>query len=254
MTRGLSDADRARMGRDGLEPLGAAEALSLFDVAVGRPEPVLIAVRVNPGALRRRAAADPAALPALFRGLVPAVPHTVRAVPAVSWKEQLGALPSDERRRRFTELIRSEIATVLGHRNAAGIDAQTSFQELGFDSLMAVELRNRLGRASGLTLPTTMIFDYPNAEALAGELFKVVFGGADEQPVPAGSFDEAAFRSALSAVPLTVLKDAGVFAILQRLAAGTASDGGTLNEFDEMDVDELVRAALGDLDESQEYS
>jgi acyl carrier protein len=160
-------------------------------------------------------------------------------------------LAAGERKRRLTELVRAQIATVLGHPNAAGIEARASFQELGFDSLMAVELRNRLGRASGLSLPATMIFDYPNAAALADELFGLVFG-EDDEPAAAGPFDEAAFRQALAGMSLTALKEAGLFEALQQLTAGESPAVAETDEFDEMDVDELVRAALGDLDESQE--
>jgi hypothetical protein len=120
---------------------------------------------------------------------------------------------------------------------------------------MAVELRNRLGRASGLTLPATMVFDYPNAAALSEELYGLVFGEGEQELAGPGPFDETAFRTALAAMPLTALKEAGLFEALHKLATGATGGVETAaqpDEFDEMDVGELVRAALGDLDEPEE--
>ncbi|MEU2211979.1 beta-ketoacyl reductase [Streptomyces hygroscopicus] len=267
LTRGLADADRARMGRDGVEALPEPAGLALFDAAVGGPDPVLVPVRMNRAALRRRAATEPDLFPAVLRSLVPAAPRaagrTGHGAATVLWKEQLAPLAQAERRRRLRELVRSEIATVLGHPTVAGIEPQTSFQELGFDSLMGVELRNRLGRASGLTLPATVVFDHPSASALADELFSLLFaeGGQDGAPADGTDpFDEAAFRRALSALPLAALENAGLLDALRKLTGEESpGDGGTAeaeeaeaDEFEDMDVDALVRVALGDVEGSGE--
>ncbi len=83
---------------------------------------------------------------------------------------RLRRLGAEQRHRELVELVCGNAATVLGHSGTADIDAGRAFQDLGFDSLTAVELRNRLKTATGLTLSPTLIFDYPTPIALAEHL------------------------------------------------------------------------------------
>ena len=103
----------------------------------------------------------PAALPALFRGLVRQAAGRPAARPAGSLQARLAHSPAAERPKAVLDAVRTEVAVVLGHDSPAAIEPERPFKDLGFDSLTAVELRNRLVAVTGVELPATPVFDHP---------------------------------------------------------------------------------------------
>ncbi|MFE6098330.1 type I polyketide synthase, partial [Streptomyces massasporeus] len=164
MTSELSDTDRSRMARGGVSALETAEGMALFDTAGRSGHAVLLPMRLD---MTRGGAA----VPALFRSLVPAVRRSAAAAGSASFGpdllQRLLAQQPEEQRQTLLTVVREEVAGVLGHASGSVLEADQSFAELGFDSLIAVELRNRLGEITGLKLPTTLVFDYPNPALLA---------------------------------------------------------------------------------------
>ncbi|HEY0699027.1 MAG TPA: SDR family NAD(P)-dependent oxidoreductase, partial [Micromonospora sp.] len=172
MAGGVGAADLARMRRSGIEPMPVDEALALFDAALDRDEPLQVPVRLDLARLRTvtRTGPLPAPLRALVRIPTRRAAATVAAETPDSLAQRLAPLPEADRRDLLLDLVRGHTAAVLGHPDGQSLDVQRGFLELGFDSLTAVELRNRLQQATGLRLPTTLIFDHPAPTALADHL------------------------------------------------------------------------------------
>ncbi|XNN03555.1 type I polyketide synthase [Streptomyces sp. Inha503] len=166
ITQNLSETDLARMARGGTTGLTTEEGLALFDVAQGVGRGVVLPVRVDVRAFHGRGGVS---VPALLRNVVRGGVRRVAVGRDGSggWRDRLAGVASQERERLLLELVRSHVATVLGHADPAGIDADRALKDLGFDSLTAIELRNQLGAATELRLPTTLIFDYPTPSAIA---------------------------------------------------------------------------------------
>ncbi|MGO8770367.1 SDR family NAD(P)-dependent oxidoreductase [Mycobacterium sp.] len=170
MTRHLEDRDRARMRRVGLAPLPTQRALALLDDAMLADRSMLVAARLDAAGLAR----DGAELPPILSGLAArrarrVIAEAGSAASTSGLRARMQGLTPEQRHREFVDLVCSNAATVLGH-GAADVGADSAFQDLGFDSLTAVELRNRLKTATGLTLSPTVIFDHPTPAALAEHL------------------------------------------------------------------------------------
>jgi NADPH:quinone reductase-like Zn-dependent oxidoreductase/NADP-dependent 3-hydroxy acid dehydrogenase YdfG/acyl carrier protein len=182
MTRHLADRDKARMTRAGLAPLPTPRALQLFDDAMLADRPVLVAARLDAAGLGASGVVPP-----LLRDLAarPGRRLVMDADTAASMSglvARLRGLNPEQRHSMLVELVCTNAATVLG-RSSADIDADVAFQDLGFDSLTAVELRNRLKTATGLTLSPALIFDYPTPAALAEQ----IDGLLDSAPITNGA-------------------------------------------------------------------
>jgi mycoketide-CoA synthase len=168
MTGHLKQGDRARVTRTGVRALSGLQGLALFDLAVTLDEPLLLPVRLDLPTLR--GLADSGLLPALYRTLVRRAARPAAEAAEVAgdgFLDRVARLSRGEQDRAFLDLVVAHTATVLGHQSAAAIDPDRGFLELGFDSLTAVELRNRLNAAAGLRLPSTLIFDHPTPVVLA---------------------------------------------------------------------------------------
>ena len=173
----VTDADRERLSRSGLESIDAARGLDLLDRALALPRPFAVAAPLRKGPLR--SAAEAGVLPPLFSGLVGSAGQRSRAGSG-SFARRLASVPEAEREAAVLGLVREHIASVLGHDSPEAVDPTVPFKDLGFDSLGAVELRNRLAQASGARLEATLVFDYPTPAAAAGYLLERMAG------VPAG--------------------------------------------------------------------
>ena len=173
ITRGLSDADRSRVARAGMGALASGHGLELFDLAVRAGEALVVAMPLDLRILRAQARMG--VLPTAFAGLVP-MPARRSSEHGASLARRLAARPEAEREGLVLDLVRAQVAGVLGHASPERVDAQAAFKELGFDSLTAVELRNRLNVVTGLRLPATLVFDYPTSAAVARRLLEEVSG------------------------------------------------------------------------------
>ncbi|MEU0842860.1 SDR family NAD(P)-dependent oxidoreductase [Streptomyces sp. NPDC005962] len=181
MTHDLDDADLSRMARTGVAPIADDQVPVLLDTALTSPYPVLVPIRFDRAALRARTATGP--LPPLLRALVPSPARPAPDTGAVSWAARLANVPATEQDRVLGELVRAQVATVLAHPAPEAIELGRAFQELGFDSLTALDLRNRLNTATGTRIPATVIFDYPTPDALVGFLREKLIGTRDATPL-----------------------------------------------------------------------
>ncbi|NUP27139.1 MAG: SDR family NAD(P)-dependent oxidoreductase, partial [Nocardia sp.] len=170
MTGGLDRVAVARWQRLGLSPLTGDDGRRLFDAALADTESRLVPLRFDPGAVRRET--DPDAVPVVLRGLVrraarPAQSDSAVAHAAGTLGAALAEVAEAQRADLVLELVRDQVAAVLGHDSGNDIRPDQRFDEIGLDSLGAVEFRNRLSKASGLTLPSTLVFDQPTPQAVA---------------------------------------------------------------------------------------
>ncbi|GLW18798.1 hypothetical protein Stsp01_55410 [Streptomyces sp. NBRC 13847] len=183
MTTGLADTDRRRMARGGMRPLSAEDGLALFDAALATGDPALVTLALGSGGQA-----------ALLDGAAPG--RTRRTVSAsAADKDDLLARLTDAgpegRDALLLDLVRRQVAAVLGHGSPDDVEPDRDFTELGFDSLTAVELRNQLGTVTGLRLPPTLVFDVATPQDLAARLGEELAAGALPGSGAAGSDDRS---------------------------------------------------------------
>ncbi|MDB1090388.1 SDR family NAD(P)-dependent oxidoreductase [Streptomyces sp. ACA25] len=259
MTGGLGGGDRARMTRRGVRPLASDEALALLDAACRTGSGALVALRLDTAALVRQAAPLHALLGGLVRPPARAPRTDAAALPA-----RLAGLGEDQRRRVVLDVVRGHAAAVLGHARASAVDSTRGFLDAGFDSLTAVELRNRLRDATGLRLAATVVFDHPTPDAMARHVLEgLAVPSTAPSQAPAGERDgdpDGELRRAIAAIPLDRLRAAGLLDDLSRLAGvavpaptrTTDSNGAQagppalLDSLESMGIDDLLKIANDD--------
>ncbi|MEV7406205.1 type I polyketide synthase, partial [Streptomyces sp. NPDC091267] len=171
------DDDARLMAARGLPALAPADALRLFDAGLRSGRPALIPLAIDVPTLK----AHPGVLHSLLRDLVltetgPVVRSRTKGADPAALVARLTELSADDRERALLDLVRGHAAAVLGHSGAEAVPAERGFLDIGFDSLTALELRNRLGEVTGCRLAPTLIFDYPSAAELATHLRQTLFG------------------------------------------------------------------------------
>ncbi|QMU77445.1 SDR family NAD(P)-dependent oxidoreductase [Streptacidiphilus sp. PB12-B1b] len=202
LTSELAEADRNRMARSGVRGLTDAEGTALFDAAVGSERALAVPVQLEPTAYRDQA------VPALLRLLVRARPAP--AADTGRLRQRLTAADPEQRERLLRELVCAEAAAVLGHGAAEAMPETTAFLAVGFDSLTAVELRNRLGTATGLRLRPSAVLDSGTPARLAGLLAAALAAepdrGSDPGAAPGTGTDPTPATAALAepAAPIAV--------------------------------------------------
>ncbi|MFD6357740.1 SDR family NAD(P)-dependent oxidoreductase [Nocardia tengchongensis] len=175
MTGHLGDVDTTRLGRGGVLAMSDDQGVALFDAAVAQPRSAVIAARMDMTSLAAGARAG--TLTPLLEGLLPGVRRATGVVGGL--RERLTGLTDAERKALVLDTVRGVAAAVLGHDSGADVDPDRSFRDLGFDSLTAVETRNRLNTVTGLRLPVTLVFDYPTPDGVAMHILTQLGDNAD---------------------------------------------------------------------------
>jgi len=223
------------------------DALALLDLVLERDEDFLVPARLNVSRLRAQGG-EPAPI---WRGLAGSVAAAEseedHSEVAEALRRQLAELAAEDQERMLLTLVRAHVAAVLGQGSPESIEPRRAFSDLGFDSMIAVELRNRLNTATGLKLPATVVFDYPTTAAVAEYLREsLVLDGAGGGGLDA---EEEALRRVLATTAFSRFRDAGILEALLRLAdpdggSAEAEGGRRAEEIDELDAESLVRLAL----------
>jgi NADPH:quinone reductase-like Zn-dependent oxidoreductase/acyl carrier protein len=188
LTSHLTEADLSRLARGGLRAISSNEGLALFDTALTRPDAALVPARFDATVLGPNAPALPPALRGLVRDRA-ARPLATATTLAASLRQRLDALPAQERYGVLCEVVRAEIATVLRIADRSNLSPERPLRELGLDSLIAIELRNRLTAATSVHLPATFFLEFPTVDQATQQLLSKLCDSASPAVLDAAPSD-----------------------------------------------------------------
>ena len=292
----LNRTGRSGLAAVGLSPMSAAHALALFDTACVADEPLLLPLGLDASVLR--ALSRSGTLPSVLSGLVRApIRHPAEDgsgssgadTGATELTRRLTGADKKSRHAILIALVRAEVAAVLGYPSPQAVDPERAFRALGFDSVSALQLRNRLNAATGLRLPTTFVFDAPTVDAVARYLDTelapapgavangaatngAATNGAATNGAASGRPDDEALGRLLATIPVGRIRDAGLLDALLRLSADTVVDDAAngagavadpapvlahtddhtetdVDTLDSMDLERLVQLALDETEQ-----
>uniref|UniRef100_UPI003C7D2054 beta-ketoacyl reductase n=1 Tax=Streptomyces sp. wa1064 TaxID=1828213 RepID=UPI003C7D2054 len=253
-TATAEDSGGGQAAADGFRPVSEAEGTALFEAALDARRTAVVAAPLDLATVRGLSRT-----PELLRGLVAGPGRrrhaaqsgtgTGAGTPGVL-TQRLAGLSDEERQAHVLDAVRTEVAFVLGHADSLAIEPDRAFQELGFDSLTAVELRNRLNAMAGTALPATLVFDHPTPAALAEYVLKRVLPDeASQQPVLAELAQLEAAVTGLSAPSWGDLDHAAITVRLQTLLAKVQETQETAGAATEGTDDAESRIASATADE-----
>jgi NAD(P)-dependent dehydrogenase (short-subunit alcohol dehydrogenase family)/acyl carrier protein len=250
MLADLGEEKLERIKRAGFSELASDRVLELFDYVVSLPAPHLVAVELNRSVLRSLVSVDQ--LPPILRGIAP----DLSSHPAQRdlLRRRLEDTPESEWEGVVLELVREQVALVLGYERGSAIDPQRTFKDLGLDSLGAVELRNRLNVLTGLRLPSTLIFNHPTTAGMAKAIIdRLEATGHSDRSAALGEELDALERL-MEAIPPEDVEEqrwcaARLRSLLGRVTVDVhAIDGLTAEQIETADAAELISLLEKDLD------
>ncbi|WP_031498215.1 type I polyketide synthase [Streptomyces bicolor] len=167
-----------RLSGGGVGTVTEREGIDLLDTALRTPEPVLVPIPLDPtnagGPTAPPVLADLLPARSAWAGRPAAAAPPIQQMPIQQtpggWRDRLAAVPAQRRETELAELIRAELAAVLGFPDAASFPTDREFTELGFDSLTAVQVRNRLSAFTRVRLAPTVVLEHPTLPALAAHV------------------------------------------------------------------------------------
>jgi NADPH:quinone reductase-like Zn-dependent oxidoreductase/acyl carrier protein len=229
--------------RSGLAPIATDHGLALFDAALSRQQPVLFVSPISRSALASKARQN--TLPSILSALAPSRPQATASSPE-GLAARLAGQTAEQQLRIVTTMVARSTAAVLAHVDPVALDTESTFKDLGIDSLTALELRNTLATQTGLTLPATVVFDHPTPAALAKHLHTQMAGTAPQADATDTDYFQQ-IQELIASIPANRLVQANLLEFLQNLLPrDTDPIAGPRDKRNlaDMSIDDLVAVAL----------